>query len=104
LSAAALQPLVATGAEGYRAYVAMLAILVGVFQLARGLLRLGVLVDFLSHPVAVGSTEGAAIIIATSQLSKLFGVKVESGAHHGVVAVDEGSRCAAGVRARQKAD
>lgn len=82
MTAAALQPLVATGAEGYLAYAAMLAILVGVFQLALGLFRLGVLVDFLSHPVVVGFTNGAAIIIATSQLSKLFGVKVEAAEHH----------------------
>ncbi|HWS02822.1 MAG TPA: SulP family inorganic anion transporter, partial [Gammaproteobacteria bacterium] len=56
MTAAALQPLVATGAEGYLAFAAMLAILVGVFQLALGLFRLGVLVDFLSHPVVVGFT------------------------------------------------
>lgn len=82
MTAAALQPLVATGAEGYLVYAALLALLVGVFQLALGLFRLGVLVDFLSHPVVVGFTNGAAIIIATSQLSKLFGVKVETAEHH----------------------
>lgn len=82
MTAAALQPLVATGTEGYLIYAAMLAILVGLFQLALGLFRLGVLVDFLSHPVVVGFTNGAAIIIATSQLSKLFGVKVETAEHH----------------------
>ena len=47
------------------------------FQMLLGLFRLGVLVDFLSHPVVVGFTNGAAIIIATSQLSKLFGVESE---------------------------
>ncbi|MBU1193130.1 MAG: SulP family inorganic anion transporter [Gammaproteobacteria bacterium] len=82
MTAAALQPLVATGSEGYLVYAAVLALMVGVFQLALGLFRLGVLVDFLSHPVVVGFTNGAAIIIATSQLSKLFGVKVESAEHH----------------------
>lgn len=82
MTAAALQPLVATGTEGYLAYAAMLALMVGLFQLALGLFRLGVLVDFLSHPVVVGFTNGAAIIIATSQLSKLFGVKVETAEHH----------------------
>ncbi|MFQ5643930.1 MAG: SulP family inorganic anion transporter [Thiogranum sp.] len=43
---------------------------------------MGVLVDFLSHPVVVGFTNGAAIIIATSQLSKIFGVSVEKSEHH----------------------
>jgi SulP family sulfate permease len=61
---------------------ALLAIMVGIFQMLLGVLRLGVLVDFLSHPVVVGFTNGAAIIIATSQLSKLFGVTVEKSEHH----------------------
>ncbi|HHN67598.1 MAG TPA: SulP family inorganic anion transporter, partial [Thermopetrobacter sp.] len=46
------------------------------------LLRLGVLVDFLSHPVIIGFTSAAALIIATSQISKLFGVTAEKGASH----------------------
>jgi MFS superfamily sulfate permease-like transporter len=56
--------------------------MVGVFQFAIGALRLGVVVNFLSHPVVNGFTNAAAIIIATSQLSKIFGVSVESGEHH----------------------
>ncbi len=59
----------------------MLAILVGLFQMVLGLLRLGVLVDFLSHPVVVGFTNAGAIIIATSQLGKLFGVSVPKAEH-----------------------
>ena len=55
--------------------------MVGLFQMALGLLRLGVLVNFLSHPVVVGFTNAAAIIIGTSQLGKLFGVSVESAEH-----------------------
>ena len=82
MTAAALQPIAAGSPEGYLVYAALLAILVGGFQLMLGLFRLGVLVDFLSHPVVVGFTNGAAIIIATSQLSKLFGVRVESSEHH----------------------
>ena len=39
-------------------------------------LRLGLVVNFLSHPVVNGFTNAAAIIIATSQLSKMFGVNV----------------------------
>ncbi|MFP5505164.1 MAG: SulP family inorganic anion transporter [Gammaproteobacteria bacterium] len=78
MTAAALQPLATASPEGYLVYAAVLALLIGVFQLALGLFRLGVLVDFLSHPVVVGFTNGAAIIIATSQLSKFFGVQVEA--------------------------
>ena len=74
LTASALEPIAASGSEGYIAYAIMLAFMVGVFQLVLGLLRLGVLVDFLSHPVVIGFTNAAALIIATSQLSKLLGV------------------------------
>ncbi len=81
MTAAALEPLAAANPEGFVVYAAILAILVGVFQMSLGLLRLGVLVDFLSHPVVVGFTNAAAIIIATSQLSKLFGVTAETSDH-----------------------
>jgi len=82
MTAAALQPLAATGTENYLMYAAVMALMVGVFQIGLGLFRLGVLVDFLSHPVVVGFTNGAAIIIATSQISKLFGVSAPKAEHH----------------------
>jgi MFS superfamily sulfate permease-like transporter len=82
LTAAALEPLAAIGSEGFVAYALLLSLIVGSFQMALGLLRLGVLVNFLSHPVIVGFTNAAAIIIATSQLSKIFGVTVEKMPHH----------------------
>ena len=82
LTAAALEPIASNDPSGYVAYAIMLAFLVGIFQLSLGLLRMGVLVDFLSHPVVTGFTNAAAIIIATSQLSKLFGVNVVSADHH----------------------
>ncbi len=63
-------------------YAAFLALLVGLIQLSLGLLKLGVLVDFLSHPVVVGFTNAAALIIASSQVSKIFGLTVERGEHH----------------------
>jgi len=82
MTAASLEPLAGGSIELYLALAAMLAIMVGVFQMLLGIFRLGVLVDFLSHPVVVGFTNGAAIIIATSQLSKIFGVSVEKSEHH----------------------
>ncbi len=84
MSAAAMQPFAALGPETVIAYSAMLALMIGVFQLALGLLRLGILVDFLSHPVVVGFTNAGALIIATSQLPKIFGlsVKADQFEHH----------------------
>jgi len=82
LTAASLEPLATMGSEGFLAYAVLLAIMIGGFQMFLGLFRLGVLVDFLSHPVVVGFTNAGAIIIGTSQLSKLFGVSVEKQPHH----------------------
>ncbi len=82
MTAATLEPLATSGSEGYISYAILLALLVGLFQLSLGVLRLGVVVNFLSHPVVIGFTNAAAIIIATSQLSKIFGVSVDSAAHH----------------------
>lgn len=53
-----------------------LALLVGVFQLLFGLVRLGALVDFVSHSVMVGFTAGAAFLIALSQLPAALGVEL----------------------------
>ncbi len=78
MSAAAMQPYAALGPETMIAYSAMLALMIGVFQMSLGLLRLGVLVDFLSHPVVVGFTNAGALIIATSQLPKIFGLNVKA--------------------------
>ncbi|TXT25241.1 MAG: sulfate transporter [Gallionellaceae bacterium] len=81
LTASALAPLAATGSEQFVALAILLALLVGLLQLALGLFKLGVLVNFLSHPVIVGFTNAAAIIIGLSQLNKLFGVSMGRSEH-----------------------
>jgi SulP family sulfate permease len=45
-------------------------------QLTLGVFKLGVIVNFLSHPVIVGFTNAAALIISMSQVSKLFGLSM----------------------------
>ena len=82
MTATALEPIAVQGSEGYIAYAVLLALLVGFVQLFLGIMRLGVLVNILSHPVVLGFTNAAAIIIATSQLSKLFGVDVDKAEYH----------------------
>ncbi len=82
MTSASLEPLATAGSQGYIAYAVVLALMVGVFQLALGILRLGLVVNFLSHPVVNGFTNAAAIIIASSQLSKMFGVQVDAAPHH----------------------
>ncbi|MBU0983641.1 MAG: sodium-independent anion transporter, partial [candidate division Zixibacteria bacterium] len=82
MTATALEPLATAGSEAFILYAILLALLVGIFQFLLGLLRLGLVVNFLSHPVVNGFTSAAALIIATSQLSKIFGVSVDKGVHH----------------------
>lgn len=77
MTATALAPIVSADSSTYLAYAVLLALLVGLFQFALGLLRMGILINFLSHPVVLGFTNAAALIIATSQLSKIFGVQLE---------------------------
>ena len=79
MTATALAP-VATSAEHYIALAMFLFFLVGLFQLFLGVFRLGVVVNFLSHPVIVGFTNAAAMVIGLSQLSKIFGVTMPGNA------------------------
>jgi len=82
MTSASLAPLATAGSEGYIAYAILLALLVGIFQFSLGVLRLGLVVNFLSHPVVNGFTNAGALIIATSQLSKMFGVSVDAADHY----------------------
>ena len=77
LTAATLEPLATAGSSQYIAYAILLALLVGVFQFSLGVLKLGLVVNFISHPVVNGFSNAAALIIATSQLPKLFGIHVD---------------------------
>ncbi len=80
MTVAALLPLNLEATQ-YIAYAAMIAILAGVMQMVLGFLRLGVMVDFLSHPVVIGFTNAAAIVIASTQIGKILGVNAETGEH-----------------------
>ncbi len=74
LTGATLSQFAAPGSGQFIALAILLALMVGVMELAMGLFKLGAIVSFLSHPVIAGFTNAAAIIIALSQLDKLLGV------------------------------
>ena len=74
LTASTLAAHVTIGTDEFIAMAIMLAFLVGVVQFLLGLFKLGVIVNFLSHPVILGFTNAAALIIGLSQLNKIFGV------------------------------
>ncbi len=81
LTASALAPLAASGSSQFIALAILMALMVGIIQLSLGVFKLGVVVNFLSHPVIVGFTNAAAIIIGLSQLNKLFGVSMGRSEH-----------------------
>jgi len=63
----------------------LLALMVGLIQILMSFLKLGVLVNFLSHPVISGFTSAAAIIISVSQLKHLMGIDLEQGQLYAVL-------------------
>jgi SulP family sulfate permease len=69
------------GSADYVTLALTLTFMVGVFELALGLARMGALVNFISHSVIVGFTAGAAILIAAKQLKHFFGVEMDNGGH-----------------------
>ncbi|MBI4983936.1 MAG: sulfate permease [Rhodocyclales bacterium] len=76
---AALSHLAEPGSAQYINLVLTLTFLVGVFQLALGLARMGALVNFISHSVVIGFTAGAAVLIAASQVRNFFGIDIARG-------------------------
>jgi len=78
---AAVSPLAAPGSDRYIGLALTLTLLVGIMQLAMGLMRLGALVNFISHTVIIGFTAGAACLIAASQVGNFFGLSVPRGLH-----------------------
>jgi len=60
---------------------AMLMAMVGLIQTGMGMLRVGFLVRFLSHPVIAGFTSAAALIIGSSQLGHVLGISLPR-SHH----------------------
>jgi sulfate permease, SulP family len=81
LTAASVAPLAAHGTDLYHTYVVLLALISGVLQIALGLLRAGVLLNFLSQPVLIGFINAAALIIGLSQLPALLGVPARQSDH-----------------------
>lgn len=71
--------LVAPGSPDYIVAAGLLTMMVGVFQLALGLLRLGFIVNFVSHSVIVGFSTGAAVLIVLRQIDPLLGLDVPRG-------------------------
>ena len=63
------------GSAEFIAAALVLALLSGLILLAMGILRLGFLANLLSHPVVSGFITASGLIIATSQLKSILGIK-----------------------------
>ncbi|MEP3331848.1 sulfate permease [Sedimentitalea sp.] len=74
LTASAIGQVAEQGTAGYAVAALTLAILSGGFLLLLGVLRLGFLANFLSHPVIAGFITASGILIATSQLKHILGI------------------------------
>ena len=80
MTATAIGPYAVAGSQAYWAVAITLAFLSGAILLIMGLLRLGFLTHFLSHPVISGFISASALLIAASQLKTLMGI--EAGGQH----------------------
>ncbi|MDQ0257073.1 SulP family sulfate permease [Evansella vedderi] len=65
------------GTPEYISYVILLSFMIGVIHFLLGILKMGVLLNFLSHAVISGFISAAAIIIAFSQLKNVLGIEIE---------------------------
>ncbi len=84
----------ATNPESILTIAAAMALLVGAIQLLMGLVKLGFLVKFLSHPVLVGFSAAAALIIGSSQLKHVLGVKIPRSHYVHETLIEAGRRIA----------
>ena len=77
MTAATVAEHAAAGTHAYWQVAMTLAFLSGSMLLLMGLLRLGFLANFLSHPVISGFISASGLLIALSQMKTIMGVKAE---------------------------
>lgn len=77
MTAAAIGEHAMPGSPAYWEAAITLAFLSGAMLLLMGVLRLGFLANFLSHPVISGFISASGLLIAASQLKTLMGVKAD---------------------------
>lgn len=74
LMAASIGRIAAPGSPEYLAAALALTAMVGVLLVAMSVLRLGWIVNYLSHPVIAGFVASSAILVSANQLTYLLGV------------------------------
>lgn len=76
---ASISPFAAVATPEYVKLALTLSFLVGIIQLIMGWMKVGKLLNFVSHTVVVGFTAGASILIISSQFKNFFGIKIAQG-------------------------
>jgi SulP family sulfate permease len=74
MTAAAIGPVAAQGTPEYLGAAIALAVLSGLMLTVMGVLRLGFVANFLSHPVIAGFITAAGLLIAAGQVPHLLGI------------------------------
>ncbi|NME72507.1 SulP family inorganic anion transporter [Flammeovirga aprica] len=74
LIAATVSAIASVSSDQYINAVLLLTLMIGLFQVFFGMIRLGFLVNFMSKPVISGFTSAAAFIIGIDQLKNLLGI------------------------------
>ncbi len=78
LTASAVGPLSNGDPVRYALLAGTLAVMVGVMHILLGLLRAGAIVDLIAHPVIIGFTAAAGLVIALTQANALLGIDITS--------------------------
>lgn len=76
MTAATLGKVAESGTADYAAAALTLAALSGVMLLGMGILRMGFIANFLSHPVIAGFITASGVLIAMGQVGPLIGVRM----------------------------
>lgn len=80
LVAGSVGGLAAAGSQNYATMALAQAIICGVLFLAMAVFKLGFLANFLSRPILIGFIAGLALDVFVSQVAKMLGVHIDSGA------------------------
>lgn len=81
LTFTAVAPLAPVGSPAFITLAIVLAVAVGLIQLAAGVLRLGYLARLIPHAVLIGFSSAAALIIASTQVPAFLGFTVTQHEH-----------------------
>jgi len=80
LVASSIGALAVAGSDDYLAFALAQALIGGVIFLLCALFKLGFLANFLAEPILIGFVGGLALDILVSQVAKMLGVSIDSGA------------------------